>query len=166
MCRLQAWHRQRDTFENHDEGDGEDGIGSRLSGNPDDLNSHEEKIIEMNVIGNNVIASGQYSAEECQLIEEENTCLICDEENDNCSWVQNVDNGCYTFCCQECYENKDSDDPGCWGMRGCCMCGESKIHSLIMGSCVCEKYFNLCTARATEGEEGEWYCGEGNCVME
>ena len=104
--------------------------------------------------------------EERLSIEEEKTCLICDEEKDDCSWVENEDNDCYTFCCKECFGNKDNDDTGYWGMRGCCKCGENKTHRLIMGSCVCEKYFNLCTECATENGEGEWYCGEGYCIME
>lgn len=41
------------------------------------------------------------------------------------------------------------------GMRGCCKCGEEQQDKLIMGSCVCEKYFNLCSECATTNNEGD-----------
>ena len=111
-----------------------------------------------------MIADNQYTKDECQVIEEEMKCLICSEKDETCTWVDNEENGCNTFCCKDCYNDRDNDSTGYWGMRGCCKCFEEKQHKLIMGSCVCEKYFNLCTECATEGDEGNWYCGEGTCI--
>jgi hypothetical protein len=106
----------------------------------------------------------QYTNEERQIIEKEMICLICGEKNNSCNWIENEENCCYTFCCQTCYNDKDNDNTGYWGMRGCCKCGEEKHHKLIMSSCDCEKYFNLCIECATENNEGVWYCGEGVCI--
>lgn len=39
-------------------------------------------------------------------------CLICGEKTNTCSWVENEENGCYTFCCTDCYTDKDNDDTG------------------------------------------------------
>ena len=105
----------------------------------------------------------QYTKEECKVIELEQICLICREQNKHCEWIENEENGCYTFCCTTCYLNKDTDDTGYWGMRGCCKCGEETRHNLIMSTCVCEKYFNLCLECAIENKYGEWFCGEGDC---
>ena len=107
----------------------------------------------------------QYSSEERLVIEEEMKCLICGENDDLCGWFENEENGCWTFCCKDCCSDKDNDETGYWGMRGCCKCGEDNRCSLIMGSCVCEKYFNLCTECASESSEGDWYCGEGDCQI-
>lgn len=105
----------------------------------------------------------QYTKEEQRAYEENMNCLICGEKNKTCNWVENEENGCYTFCCMDCYNDKDTDDTGYWGMRGCCKCGEEKQHKLIMSSCVCEKYFNLCMECATTNNEDDWYCNEGDC---
>jgi hypothetical protein len=83
----------------------------------------------------------QYTKEECKVIELEQICLICREQNKDCEWIETEENGCYTFCCTTCYINKHTDDTGYWGMRGCCKCGEETRHNLIMSTCVCEKYF-------------------------
>jgi hypothetical protein len=102
--------------------------------------------------------SKQYTDQERVSIETNKTCLICGGKNKKCKWFVNHDNGCETFCCAQCIKEKDDDDTGYWGMRGCCNCGEENRESLIMGSCVCEKYFNLCRECATENDEGEWCC--------
>jgi hypothetical protein len=104
--------------------------------------------------------SSQYSDEERKTIEHESSCLICGDEKQSCEWFVNEDNGCDTYCCSQCFAEKEDDETGYWGMRGCCKCGEDNRNVLIMGSCVCEKYVNLCRDCATENEEGEWTCEE------
>lgn len=107
----------------------------------------------------------QYTADECRTIEGDRRCLICDKRKRTNKWVENESNGCFTFCCPECFADRDSDETGYWGMRGCCKCGERKLTRLIMGSCVCEKYFNLCVECAAEDNNGLWYCGGERCIV-
>jgi hypothetical protein len=102
--------------------------------------------------------SSQYSDNERKAIEQAKTCLICGEEKTSCEWVVNDENGCDTFCCSQCYVDKEQDETGYWGMRSCCQCDETNHNSLIMGSCFCGACANLCRDCAREDGDGEWHC--------
>ncbi len=110
-----------------------------------------------NAGGTKAVSQSQYTEQERKATEQAKTCLICGE-NKSCNWFVNDDNGCDTFCCLECVDEKDSDDTGYWGMRPCCECGEENPNALIMGSCVCGLCANLCRDCATENDDGEWCC--------